>query len=59
MEVEFSEDLKPTLEKEGSDLQVQAKFVSEQELLAGYLNRPFGNAYDFSQKDQLEGIFWI
>lgn len=57
MEVEFSEDLIPTIGKEGSNLQVQAKFVQESAIEDGYLKRGYGNAYDFDQKDSLEGFF--
>jgi hypothetical protein len=57
MNVEFSEDLIPILEKEGRNLRVQATFVPEKVILDGYLNRGYGNAYDFDQKEPLEGVF--
>ena len=57
MNVEFSEDLIPILEKEGRKLQVQATFVPEKVILDGYLNRGYGNAYDFDQQEPLEGVF--
>lgn len=57
MQVEFAKDLMPTLRDEGSDLQIQAKFMSEREVLDAYLKRGFGNAYDFDQGDKIEGVF--
>ncbi|GAB5588011.1 hypothetical protein Unana1_02911 [Umbelopsis nana] len=54
MQIEYSDDLKQTLKEYGSDLQIQAIFKTEEEIVKGYLNRPFGNAYDFDQKDRLE-----
>lgn len=57
MQVEFSEDLKPILEREAENLQVQAKFVPEKEIMEGYLNRPFGNFYDFDQKERVDEVF--
>ncbi|TAQ88820.1 hypothetical protein B7494_g2845 [Chlorociboria aeruginascens] len=57
MEVEFSEDLRPILENEGSDLQIQAKYVTEKMIVDSYLNRGYGNAYNFDQQEPLEGIF--
>ena len=53
MQVEFSEVLKPTLKEYENDLQVQGVFMSEKDIADRYLNRGFGNAYDFDQKDQL------
>lgn len=54
MQIEYSDDLKQTLKEYGSDVQIQAIFKTEEEIEKGYLNRPFGNAYDFDQKDRLE-----
>lgn len=55
MEVELAEELAGPFAESG--LQVAAKYVSEEEALKGYLNRPYGNAYDFDQKDKIEGVF--
>lgn len=57
MDVEFSKELAGRLTMEKTGLQVAAKFVSDEELLKNYLNRPYGNAYDFDQIEQIEGIF--
>lgn len=57
MEVEISDRLRPEVEKESVRLQVQAKYLPEEVILANYLNRGYGNAYDFDQKGRLEGIF--
>lgn len=57
MKIEVSEDLIPALEKEGGDLKIQAKFVPEKVVVDGYLNRGYGNAYNFDQQDPVEGIF--
>ena len=57
MKVELSEDLRPMVEELASELQVPAVYLPEQEISKSYLNRPFGNAYDFNQKERLEGIF--
>jgi hypothetical protein len=57
MEVEFANELAERLTPENIGLQVAATYVSEEELLENYLNRPYGNAYDFSQADRIEGIF--
>jgi hypothetical protein len=57
MEIEFSEDLKPILERDGSALQIQAKYLPDSEIEKRYLNRPFGNAYDFNQEDRIDDLF--
>ncbi|KAF2108063.1 phytanoyl-CoA dioxygenase family protein [Lophiotrema nucula] len=57
MEVEFAEELKPKLTVEKTGLQIAATFVSSKELEKNYLNRPYGNAYDFDQAQKIEGIF--
>lgn len=57
MEVEFSEGLGARLAAEKTGLRIQAAFASEQEVLGNYLNRPYGNAYDFDQVDKIEGVF--
>ena len=57
MEVEFAEDLRERLTKEKTGLEIAATFAEEEEVLKGYLNRPYGNAYDFNQVDRVKDIF--
>lgn len=57
MEVEFAEGLRDRLTKERTGLEVAATFVKDEEVLKGYLNRPYGNAYNFDQIDKIDGIF--
>ncbi|KAF2091094.1 phytanoyl-CoA dioxygenase family protein [Saccharata proteae CBS 121410] len=57
MAVEFSKELEPELSVEKTGLQVQGVFLGEDEVEERYLNRPFGNAYDFSQQEPIEGLF--
>ncbi|KAF2709120.1 phytanoyl-CoA dioxygenase family protein [Pleomassaria siparia CBS 279.74] len=57
MDVEFASELEQELTPERTGLQIAAKFAPEEEILGNYLNRPYGNAYDFSQTEKLEGIF--
>lgn len=54
MTIEFSKDLENVLDREGSDLQIQRKLVSEQKIMDGYLNRGYGNSYNFDQESRLE-----
>ncbi|KAI3317514.1 hypothetical protein HD806DRAFT_367842 [Xylariaceae sp. AK1471] len=53
MRLEFAEDVKPALEKLESrgelGLEVPVDWVSRQQVMDSYLNRAFGNAYDFNQ----------
>ncbi|KAE8354413.1 hypothetical protein BDV28DRAFT_156248 [Aspergillus coremiiformis] len=49
MRLELAEDLKPLIEKEG-DLEIPVDWVTGSEALSRYLNRGFGNSYDFSQR---------
>jgi hypothetical protein len=53
MQVEFAEELRPTLEEYNSVLQIQSAFLPEKDILERYLNRGYGNAYDFDQQDRL------
>lgn len=48
MKLEFADDLKPFIEGQ-TDLEVPVDWVGESEALSRYLNRGFGNAYDFNQ----------
>jgi hypothetical protein len=57
MQVEVANELVERLKPEKSGLQVAATYVFEDELVKNYLNRPYGNAYDFDQTDRIEGIF--
>ncbi|KAH6887530.1 hypothetical protein B0T10DRAFT_538949 [Thelonectria olida] len=54
MRLEFGEDIKPVLEtlaREGKlGLDVPVDWVSNKEVMEGYLNRGFGNSYDFDQE---------
>lgn len=53
MRLEFADDVKPILEgleaRGELGLQVPVDWVPKQKVLDGYLNRAFGNAYDFNQ----------
>jgi hypothetical protein len=53
MQVEFAEELRPILEEYSPVLQIQSKFLPEKDILERYLNRGYGNAYDFDQQDRL------
>ena len=48
MRLEFGEGIKPLIEAE-NHLDVKVTFVPEEEVRENYLNRGFGNVYDFSQ----------
>jgi len=53
MRVEYSEDLKPTLEASKNQLQIQSTFFPETEIVDRYLKRGFGNAYNFDQENNV------
>jgi non-homologous end joining protein Ku len=57
MTVEFSGDLREELTLENTGLHIPATFVTSEELEKIYLDRPYGNAYDFNQVDRIEGLF--
>jgi hypothetical protein len=57
MQVEFDEEFAERLSAEKTGLQIAATYVSGEYLLKNYLNRPYGNAYDFDQIEKIEGIF--
>ncbi|OAL54515.1 phytanoyl-CoA dioxygenase family protein [Pyrenochaeta sp. DS3sAY3a] len=57
MSVEFAQELGDRLAPEKTGLQVAATYVTNEELLKNYLNRPYGNAYDFNQSEPIEGVF--
>jgi hypothetical protein len=54
MLVEFADDLKGQLSPEKTGLQVAATYVPTQQVVENYLNRPYGNAYDFNQTDRVD-----
>jgi len=57
MQVEFAHDLRDRLTPERTGLQIAASFAPSDQVLKDYLNRPYGNAYDFNQIDKVDGIF--
>lgn len=57
MTVEVAEELREDLSVEKSKLHVAAEFVDREKVEKTYLNRPYGNAYDFDQIDKISGIF--
>lgn len=57
MSVEFAQELGDRLVPEKTGLQIAATYVTNEELLQNYLNRPYGNAYDFNQSEPIEGVF--
>ncbi|OJZ83144.1 hypothetical protein ASPFODRAFT_209974 [Aspergillus luchuensis CBS 106.47] len=48
MKLEFADDLKPLIERQ-TGVEVPVDWVSKSEAMSRYLNRGFGNAYDFNQ----------
>ncbi|KAJ4352354.1 uncharacterized protein N0V89_007702 [Didymosphaeria variabile] len=58
MTVEFAENLKDQLTPEKTGLHVAAEYVASEKLEVekGYLNRPYGNAYDFDQVDKVQDL---
>lgn len=48
MRLELAEDIKPMVQ-ESKELDIRADWLSESEALDKYLNRGFGNSYDFNQ----------
>ena len=49
MRLEFSESVRPIMEKQDG-LEVPVDWVTDEEAMSRYLNRAFGNAYDFNQQ---------
>jgi len=49
MRLELAEEIKPIV-GDLKDLDVRADFVTEDQALRRYLNRGFGNSYDFGQR---------
>lgn len=50
MRLEFGEDLRPLLEETDLGLEIPVDFMPRDDVLERYLNRAFGNAYDFDQE---------
>lgn len=48
MKLELADTLKPIIQGQ-DDFEIPVDWVSESEALSRYLNRGFGNAYDFNQ----------
>lgn len=57
MTVQVAEELKPLLTREKTGLDVAAEYVKSETVEEGYLDRPYGNAYDFDQVDKVVGVF--
>lgn len=57
MTVEVAEDLRDDLDPKKTGLPIAATYVPSDDLLKNYLNRPYGNAYDFDQIEKIDGIF--
>jgi hypothetical protein len=57
MEIELSDKLKGHFSHAEIGLHAAAKYLPEDEVLKSYLNRPYGNAYDFDQTDKIEDVF--
>lgn len=51
MRLQFCNDLKQLLESE-KNLEIPVEWESKENITQQYLNRAFGNAYDFSQGSQ-------
>lgn len=49
MKLQFADDLKEIVESEGGSLEIPVEWASKAAVNEQYLNRAFGNAYDFSQ----------
>jgi hypothetical protein len=49
MKLELADDLRSVIEGQ-TDVEVPVNWVTKDEALSRYLNRGFGNAYDFNQK---------
>ena len=50
MRLEFAEEVKPLIDQQ-TILDVPSDWVSERDAQDSYLNRGFGNSYDFNQID--------
>lgn len=50
MKLELADDLKPTIEGQ-NELEVPVDWMSRDQALGRYLNKGFGNSYDFGQAE--------
>ncbi|KAH6685417.1 hypothetical protein F5X68DRAFT_135924 [Plectosphaerella plurivora] len=50
MRLEFGEDVKPLLEQKDLGLEIPVNWVAREKVLGSYMNRAFGNSYDFNQE---------
>ena len=57
MVVEIAEELREAFDVEKTGLGVAAEWVGEERVLREYLDRGFGNVYDFDQTGKVEGVF--
>lgn len=48
MRLEFAEDIRTVIEGQ-SELEIPVDWISREKALSSYLNRGFGNSYDFNQ----------
>lgn len=48
MKLELSDSLRPAIKSE-QNLEIPVHWVTESEAMTRYMNRGYGNAYDFSQ----------
>jgi hypothetical protein len=49
MKLELADDLRPVIENQ-TNVEVPVDWVTKPEAISRYLNRGFGNAYDFNQQ---------
>lgn len=57
MVVEIAEELREAFDVEKTGMGVAAEWVGEDRVLGGYLDRGYGNEYDFDQGEKVEGVF--
>jgi hypothetical protein len=57
MVVEIAEELREKFDVEKTGLGVAAQWVGKDTVLRGYLDRGYGNGYDFDQTGKVEGVF--
>lgn len=56
MSVDLSAALQARVQRE-TGLVVPARYLPDEQVRDTYLQRPFGNAYDFDQEGRVEGVF--
>lgn len=57
MKIEFAEELEPRLTQDKTGLEIAGTYVPAADVLKSYLDRPYGNAYEFDQVEKIEQIF--